>query len=327
MKKTFLLLLALMLNAVVSFGQAFVWTNGGGTGNYGLDTNWNSGFAPGQFDTVVFQGSSSTANCLVTNTQLGAWFEIGNGSPAYGSLIIKNGGNLESKAVHWSAVGWTGEATLLVEAGGIFTTKSHLWLGFNPGSKSHVQIYGTVNVGEMFGMNFENLANATSSADLTVYNGGVLNLAQFAGDGKSIRGANMIMNVMGGGQIVIAGDQTGILATHIAANQLKAPGGTVQVAFNAGTGKTTITSTAAPLGIQEFNTLNFQVYPNPTADNVNITSETSISNIKVYNTLGQLLLDEKGKSSVNLAGLSNGNYLVKAEDNSGKVGVTQILKQ
>lgn len=323
MKKTVLFTLAIMLNVSASFAQVH-WKNATGTGAYGTDENWEEGFMPSAFDQVIFDGSKTANNCIVTDSQVGAWFEIGVGGTPYGTLIVKNGGVLEGKGLHWTAVGWTTEATLMVEAGGTFTAKSHLWLGFNPGSVSHVKIAGTMNVNEMYGQNFENLGG---KSDVTIYNGGILNLAQFHGAGNSIRGAGQVLTIMGGGKMVIAGDKTSILATHIAASQIVAPGGTVKVEYDVATDKTTVTSTASALGVKDFKSLSFDVYPNPTTDIINVKSETAISNLKVFNVLGQLMMEEKGKTSVNISSLSNGYYLVKAEDNEGKVGVIKIVKE
>lgn len=326
MKKQVLLLLAITLSCSAAFAQ-LTWTNGNINGVYGEDDNWNEGFPPGEFDQVLFDGNTNADNCVVTDSQVGGWFEIGVGGVPYGTLTIKDGGHLEGKFDHWSAVGWTTEATLVVEAGGIFSVASHLWLGFNPGSNSHVQLYGTINVNGMYGQNF--IANADTKSDVTIFNGGVLNLAQLHADGNSIQGPDQVLTIMGGGTIIISGDKTGVLATHIAADQIVAPGGSVNVAYDLDTDKTTVTSTAEeiPLGVKDFATLDFSLYPNPTADFINIKSKTTISNVKVYSTLGRLVKDVNDETRIDISDLSAGYYIVKIKDGLGNLGVKKLIKQ
>jgi hypothetical protein len=326
MKKQVLFLLAIMLNCSIVLGQN-IFNNTNANGAYGEEDNWSGGYVPDGFDQVIFDANTTADNCIITDYQENGWLEVGVGGVAYGSVIIKNGGHLEGKTAHWTGIGWDAEATLVVEAGGIFTVAEHLWLGFNAASNSHVQVYGTVNVAGMYGQNFIN--NADSKSDVTVYNGGVMNLSQWHAGGDGLRGANHILNIMGGGQIIIVGDHTEILATQIASNNLVAPGGSVTVAYDIDTDKTTITSTADPiaLGIKELATLDFNLYPNPTTDVINVNSKTAISNVKVYNILGKLVKDVNKESRIDISDLSAGYYVVKIQDDLGSLGVTKLIKK
>lgn len=326
MKKQVLFLVAIMLNCNFLLAQNR-WINANANGKYGETGNWDGGYVPDSFDQVIFVGNLNATNCDITDVQEGGWFEIGNGGTPYGSVIVKNGGKLEGKFDHWSAVGWTTEAKLIVESGGVFSVASHLWLGFNPNSKSYVSLSGTINVGGMFGMNFENLASANAIGDLTINNGGVLNLAQLHNGGNSIRGSKMVIKIMGGGKINITGNYTSILATHIAANQIVAPGGSVLVEYNASTDMTVITSTAPELSVKDFSSLDFSTYPNPVTNYINVNAKAVISNVKIYNNLAQLVREETGKSGIDISGLSSGFYTIKVTDELGNFGVKKIIKQ
>lgn len=333
MKKQVLFLMAIMLNLGVSYGQD-IWSNGSGDGKFETDANWNTGFKP-EVDPVFFDGGANATNCTVNAANTGGHFRIGIGGTPYGSLIIKNGGKLESTKDHWSAVGWTTKATLIVEAGGIFSTFSHLWLAFNPGAESTISLSGTINVNGMFGFNFENLANASnSSGELTINNGGILNLAQLHPT-QSFRGTQNVLKIMGGGTMNVVGDKKVDIDAYVAANSIVAPGGSVSVVFIPGVpdqtpadlGKTVVTSTAAPLSVKDFANLNFTTYPNPATNFININAKSNISNLKIYNNLGQIVKEETNKTGADISELSSGIYMIKVTDESGNLGVNKFIKQ
>lgn len=84
-------------------------------------------------------------------------------------------------------------------------------------------------------------------------------------------------------------------------------------------------SFGSPLGTSNFDTNGFRMYPNPAKDLLNLSSSTLIENVKVYNTLGQLVLKQTNASndvSLNVSELSKGVYIVIAQ-----VGNAQIRKQ
>lgn len=81
------------------------------------------------------------------------------------------------------------------------------------------------------------------------------------------------------------------------------------------------------LSTDEQATIDFSVYPNPATDIVNIQSKTAISNVKMYNSLGQEVLSVNGKSSIDISGLNAGFYVLKARDVEGNLGVKRVIKQ
>ena len=70
----------------------------------------------------------------------------------------------------------------------------------------------------------------------------------------------------------------------------------------------------------------FTISPNPTSGTVRIEGET-IAEIKVYNTLGQLMKTVKNTNEINLKGLPKGVYLLNIVDENGVVVVKRIIEQ
>lgn len=63
------------------------------------------------------------------------------------------------------------------------------------------------------------------------------------------------------------------------------------------------------------------IYPNPTADYIQITNDKGIGQISVYNVVGKLITEfnhTEGQSH-SVADLNRGIYLVRLKDNTGKV--------
>ena len=74
-----------------------------------------------------------------------------------------------------------------------------------------------------------------------------------------------------------------------------------------------------------------KVYPNPTYDYVTIVTETKSLNCNaiVYNMLGKELFSQKingQNTTINLKGLSQGNYLLKLFDGNNLIGVARVVK-
>ena len=81
-----------------------------------------------------------------------------------------------------------------------------------------------------------------------------------------------------------------------------------------------------PLGILENTTNLFSLYPNPTNELLNINSNISISEITIYNNLGQLLLNAENTNQINVSALSPGIYFVKIKDENGQTETKKIIK-
>lgn len=68
------------------------------------------------------------------------------------------------------------------------------------------------------------------------------------------------------------------------------------------------------------------IYPNPANDIIHLKTEKEISNIKIYNILGKEILKSTSKT-INVSELSNGLYLLKAEDLNGNILKTKFVKE
>jgi len=74
--------------------------------------------------------------------------------------------------------------------------------------------------------------------------------------------------------------------------------------------------------------IDFTAYPVPTTDFINIQSETSITQIEIYNVLGELLLKKIDKNNIytiDISNLSKGLYFLKVLDINNKQGVKKVL--
>lgn len=70
-------------------------------------------------------------------------------------------------------------------------------------------------------------------------------------------------------------------------------------------------------GINQIETLQFGVYPNPANDKIEISTEESKFETQILNLMGQVLLEESNNKTIDATGLSEGVYIVRL-----KVGMT-----
>ena len=81
------------------------------------------------------------------------------------------------------------------------------------------------------------------------------------------------------------------------------------------------------LAINENNSLNFSIYPNPTTGILNIASEIRITSLEIYNQLGQLVLFNVFNSSIDISELSQGMYFIKIVGENGVVEVKKVINE
>ncbi|MDI1257624.1 MAG: T9SS type A sorting domain-containing protein [Flavobacterium sp.] len=90
----------------------------------------------------------------------------------------------------------------------------------------------------------------------------------------------------------------------------------------------TVTITYQTLGIADNQKNSFVAYPNPTHDILNVSAEENISSIKIYNMLGQEILNSNGGNNLvqlNISSFAKGTYLLKAATDNG-VKTINIIK-
>ena len=81
--------------------------------------------------------------------------------------------------------------------------------------------------------------------------------------------------------------------------------------------------------VNDFNAINVSVYPNPTINKINIQSDEQITNVVVYNTLGQMVKSASPDAtnfSMETANLDAGIYFAKLSTEKGSKTV-KFIKQ
>jgi len=81
------------------------------------------------------------------------------------------------------------------------------------------------------------------------------------------------------------------------------------------------------LGLNENTLEGFSVYPSPTTGVLNIQSKTPITEIEIYNQLGQLVLSNSNKNTIDISSVSQGVYFIKIIDENGNIGTQKVVKK
>lgn len=107
--------------------------------------------------------------------------------------------------------------------------------------------------------------------------------------------------------------------------QFHGPQGDVQYVFNYVRCVRDISETNS---VTENQDLNFIVYPNPAQNKITILSDHLLTNIAIYNTLGEKILDlssNKNEVSINTIKLSEGFYIIIASTIDGEVILEKLI--
>jgi hypothetical protein len=81
------------------------------------------------------------------------------------------------------------------------------------------------------------------------------------------------------------------------------------------------------LGIDDYELLDFSVYPIPTSRMLYIQSATPIVQIEIYNLMGQLVMSNTDQEEINISSVSQGIYFVKVMDENGDFGTKKVVKK
>ncbi len=104
------------------------------------------------------------------------------------------------------------------------------------------------------------------------------------------------------------------------------------ISFQGFTGKTLLASgelVPAALGIQDHNLENLKLYPNPVADFLNLTNDAEISEVNVFNLLGQKVISLNPNaitSAIDMSNLSPSAYFVEVIS-LGNKGIYKVIKK
>jgi hypothetical protein len=83
---------------------------------------------------------------------------------------------------------------------------------------------------------------------------------------------------------------------------------------------------AVSTGINEVvKSLNFSVYPNPANSIVTINTQENIKEITMFNLLGEVVLTETVKNTINVSNINNGIYLLQVKTTNGAIGTKKII--
>ncbi|MDR6968036.1 plastocyanin [Flavobacterium arsenatis] len=83
------------------------------------------------------------------------------------------------------------------------------------------------------------------------------------------------------------------------------------------------------LAVKDFGTANFKLYPNPVKDILNLTNTQNISNVEVFNMLGQQVIAKSinaTQGQIDMSHLATGTYLVRVASEN-QVKTIKVIKQ
>ena len=136
---------------------------------------------------------------------------------------------------------------------------------------------------------------------------------------------------------VTTGDVTGIDNCSFTITQSPAPGtilteGTYTIMFvitdsSGNTANCSFELTVDEiLGLDDLNTANFQLYPNPANKQITISGNFEIATIEIHNLLGQKVMTSTSET-LNIEALTTALYLVKVTDTDGNSAVKRFIKR
>ena len=84
-----------------------------------------------------------------------------------------------------------------------------------------------------------------------------------------------------------------------------------------------------PVSTEEFNTIAINVYPNPTANIVNVETTEPLAGYTIYDALGRVIRESMfgNSNQINLETASNGVYFIKVTTTNGNVGTVKVVKE
>lgn len=147
-----------------------------------------------------------------------------NNSNATGTLIVKDGGEVNVGRILWAAQ-TDSDGVIEVQAGGVINVASHLWLGVT--GSADIDIFGTVNqTGGILGLGTDNASAATGgTATVDIQDGGLLALNNISGAaGLPSVQAGSLINIEGSGELTVPGDVLGLLNSYVDANKIAGAG-------------------------------------------------------------------------------------------------------
>jgi len=110
------------------------------------------------------------------------------------------------------------------------------------------------------------------------------------------------------------------------------PGATLLIrlfGYNGVQGLYSISAFDASLGNNSFDNANFSYYPNPVKNTLNLSYNKEISNVDVFNLLGQKVSSNKvnaNDAQIDMSNVSKGAYMVKVTSDT-EVKTIKVIKE
>lgn len=148
-----------------------------------------------------------------------------NGAAATGTLNVNDGGVVNINDIFWVARTDGVSGVVNINSGGTINADDHLWWGVT--GTATVNITGTLNhTGGILGLGTENASTPSGgAATVTVGEGGVFSLNNISSEvGLPSIQAGSLIDLVGSGQLVLAGDFEATLLDYVAAGKIVGEG-------------------------------------------------------------------------------------------------------
>ena len=80
------------------------------------------------------------------------------------------------------------------------------------------------------------------------------------------------------------------------------------------------------LSIEEERLVEFYIYPNPTSSKLYIYPADNLVGYKIYSSIGQLIIDSKITTEIDLTALTSGFYIIHLRDINNKISLHRVIK-
>ena len=80
------------------------------------------------------------------------------------------------------------------------------------------------------------------------------------------------------------------------------------------------------MGINDVAEVNFNVYPNPAADRLNINCNEAVREVSVIDMAGRTVINAGSEHTLNVSGLAAGVYVVRVATENG-IGMQKFVKE
>ena len=246
------------------------------------------------------------------------------------AVIITDNGTLQLVAallpsnsnqdVTWSIIAGTEYAS--INANGLVTAINNGTITVQVVSNENNTILDTIEIiitGQIVAVNSIEITVANNAAAIITTNGGTLQLNAVILPENSNQ--NVVWSVISGNEIATIDSNGLVTATNNGTATIQA----VSTENNAVSDTIEITVSGQTLGIDNFNTTDLIIYPNPANTVITLQSQYEIHIVTLYTIQGQKVL-ESDKNTINIESLPQGSYILTAKSREGKTLTKRIIK-